>query len=74
MVVITACSKKDSPSNCVSLSSKMSSAASTYASSPTSANCSAYVQTIRDYANGCSVLTASEKQSLETSINSMSCK
>lgn len=74
MFLITDCSKKDSPSACVSLSTAMTNAASAYASNQSSANCSAYVQSIKNYINGCSVITASEKTSLDAELNSMSCK
>jgi hypothetical protein len=75
MFLITDCKKKDSsPDNCATLSSNMITAASAYASNQSSANCSAYAQSINSYVNGCSVLTPAEKQTLQNEASSMNCK
>jgi hypothetical protein len=59
--------------NCNTLSTKFSDAFSAYLSDPSVANCQAYVQTLKDYVNGCAALTQAEKDTYNASIDATDC-
>ncbi|MBU1822667.1 MAG: hypothetical protein KKG00_14310 [Bacteroidetes bacterium] len=69
MALLFNCSKKDtspSPQNCANNATKVSEAASTYASNQTKANCEAYKNSLRDFFRSCSTFyPAAQKQALD---------
>lgn len=69
IALVMGCSKKDTaptPQNCANNATKVSEAASTYASNPTKAGCEAYKIAVRDFFKSCqSFYTGVQKKDLE---------
>jgi hypothetical protein len=74
--LINGCSKKNDKNDaadCSALSTAYSNALSAYLSNPSKANCTDVYQKLKNYLDGCAVLTPAERESLNNSLAQENC-
>jgi hypothetical protein len=70
--MLSGCKKKVTD-RCPELASSVSDAVTAFSTNPTTATCNAYKASIHDYYDGCSLITPSEKASLDAALESLDC-
>jgi hypothetical protein len=72
--VLLGCKKDNKVTDrCPELASAVSDAVTAFTTNPSESTCNAYVESIHDYYDGCTLITAAERASLDAALESMDC-